>query len=145
MKLSDIRPLTEASYKGNIGMMEMFKFYQVATTEQKQKMKSLIEAGKQEEAWEFLQQVTGVKLKEAAPAIECFRAAINEVRVGELIPLAGTNYRSTTMVPAGKAAKAEFGVVGVSLGIKDPKGPTSKSVFGMPKYKTINGKTQGVK
>lgn len=57
--------LDEASYEGNIGMMEMFKFYQVATSEQKSKMKSLLAGGKHAEAWEFLQQVTGVKLQPA--------------------------------------------------------------------------------
>ena len=54
--------LVEASYKGNVGMMEMFKFYQVATPAQKIKMKELLEAGKQQEAWDFMQEVTGVKL-----------------------------------------------------------------------------------
>ena len=55
----------EASYSGNIGMMEMFKFYQVATSEQKSKMKELITSGKQAEAWEFLQKVTGMELQPA--------------------------------------------------------------------------------
>lgn len=54
--------LTEASYKGNLGMMEMFKFYQIATPEQKAKMRDLLFHNKQDEAWEFLQQVTRVKL-----------------------------------------------------------------------------------
>lgn len=58
--------LAEASYEGNIGMMEMFKFYQKATTEEKAKMKSLINAGKTDEAWELLQHVTGVKLHSPA-------------------------------------------------------------------------------
>ena len=60
MKLSDI---TEAEYPGNIGMMEMFKFYEKATIEQKNKMKALISGKKMKEAWEFLQQVTGMKLQ----------------------------------------------------------------------------------
>jgi hypothetical protein len=55
--------LLEASYEGNLGMMEMFKFYEVATPEQKQQMKSLLQNEKQEDAWELLQQVTKVKLK----------------------------------------------------------------------------------
>lgn len=53
----------EAKYKGNIGMMEMAKFFQVATPEQKAELKRLIAAGKQEEAWEFLQKVTGMELE----------------------------------------------------------------------------------
>lgn len=54
--------LVELKYVGNIGMMEMFKFHQIATPEQKAKMKQLIASEKQDEAWEFLQSVTGVKL-----------------------------------------------------------------------------------
>lgn len=57
-----VRDLIEASYKGNLGMMEMFKFYQVATPEQKTQMKALLAAHRQEKAWELLQTVTGVKL-----------------------------------------------------------------------------------
>lgn len=65
MNFKHFLSLAEASYEGNIGMMEMFKFYQKATTEEKAKMKSLIHAGKTDEAWELLQQVTGVKLHSA--------------------------------------------------------------------------------
>lgn len=63
MKLQELKPLDEASYPGNLGMMEMFKFYQKATDKEKQKMKKLIAANKLKEAWDFLQEVTGVKLK----------------------------------------------------------------------------------
>jgi hypothetical protein len=62
MKLNELKPLDEASYPGNLGMMEMFKFYQVATEDQKKKMKSLIAHNKIKDAWELLQTVTGVKL-----------------------------------------------------------------------------------
>lgn len=55
--------LFEAKYAGNIGMMEMAKFFQVATAEEKAKLKQLIAAGKQEEAWKFLQQVTKMELE----------------------------------------------------------------------------------
>lgn len=60
--------LHEASYEGNIGMMEMFKFYQIATPEQKTQMKKLIFDKKTEAAWELLQKVTGVKLHSPEPA-----------------------------------------------------------------------------
>lgn len=66
MRLQDIKKLDEASYPGNIGMMEMFKFYQKATADQKAKMKKLLDGKHFDEAWEFLQQVTGVKLQPAA-------------------------------------------------------------------------------
>jgi hypothetical protein len=52
----------EAKYMGNIGMMEMFKFYEIASSEQKAKMKELLFNKNEEEAWKFLQQVTGMKL-----------------------------------------------------------------------------------
>lgn len=55
----------EASYRGNTGMMEMFKFYQVATPERKKYMKELIMAGQQEEAWKLLQKVTNSELEAA--------------------------------------------------------------------------------
>lgn len=54
--------LTEASYRGNIGVMEMFKFYNVATDEQKAKMKQLIADKNNDEAWALLQNVLKVKL-----------------------------------------------------------------------------------
>lgn len=62
MRLQDFRPIDEASYPGNLGMMEMFKFYQVATPEEKARMKKLIADKLTDEAWKLLQQVTGVKL-----------------------------------------------------------------------------------
>lgn len=52
----------EASYKGNLGMMEMMKFFKVATPEEKELMKRLIAQGDQESAWKLLQQVTDTEL-----------------------------------------------------------------------------------
>lgn len=65
------------------------------------------------------------------------------MKVGELIPLTGTKFKTKASVPAGKAAKAEFGVLGIEVSIDQPVGDTSKSAFPMPKYKTIPGKKQG--
>lgn len=64
MKFSEYLIVCEASYKGNIGMIEMFKFYQVATAVQKAEMKEFIETKVFDKAWELLQTVTGVKLHE---------------------------------------------------------------------------------
>jgi pyrimidine deaminase RibD-like protein len=50
------------TYKKPIGMMEMYKFMQIATEEQKAELKKLINSGKQAEAWTLLQQVTNSKL-----------------------------------------------------------------------------------
>ncbi len=57
--------LHEAAYRGNLGMMEMFKFHQIATPEEKAKMRELLAAGKQEEAWELLKAVTHTDLQPA--------------------------------------------------------------------------------
>jgi len=64
MKLEEL-VILEAAYKGNIGMMEMFKFYQKANASEKARMKQLIDAKKFDDAWEFLQEVTGMKLETA--------------------------------------------------------------------------------
>ena len=53
----------EASYPGNLGAMEMFKFKQMASPKLWDLMKSLIAAGKDEEAWQLLQKVTKTKLQ----------------------------------------------------------------------------------
>jgi hypothetical protein len=54
--------MSEASYKGNIGAMEMMKFFQVATPDEKQKLKKLIADKNQSAAWKMIQDVTGMKL-----------------------------------------------------------------------------------
>ena len=54
--------LNEASYPGNIGIMELIKFKQKANDEQKKKFDSHVKNKKHEEAWKLVQHVTGVKL-----------------------------------------------------------------------------------
>jgi hypothetical protein len=64
MKLKELTtPLNEASYHGNIGMVEMFKFYEIADQKQKELMKKLLDKKHFDTAWKFLQKVTGVKLQ----------------------------------------------------------------------------------
>lgn len=62
MKISEVAKIDEIRYPGNVGVMEMVKFYQVATEEQKILMKKLIAENRTEEAWQLLQQVSGTKL-----------------------------------------------------------------------------------
>jgi len=62
MQLNAATRLLGESYPGNLGMMEMVKFYKVATPEQKQVMKSHLDRKELTQAWELLQNVTGVKL-----------------------------------------------------------------------------------
>lgn len=54
--------LEEASYPGNIGIMELIKFNQVATDAEKKHLKHLISTKKAKEAWKLVQDKLGVQL-----------------------------------------------------------------------------------
>lgn len=54
--------IDEAAYVGNIGAMEMFKFYQKANDQQKKKLAELIKKKDTKSVWRHVQSVTGVKL-----------------------------------------------------------------------------------
>ena len=54
--------ITEAGYVGNIGIMELVKFQQKASPEQKKMLQSLINNKKAKDAWKLVQDVTGMKL-----------------------------------------------------------------------------------
>jgi len=51
-----------AAYPGNLGAMEMFKFYREATPEEEKQMDRFLSLHKFREAWELLKKVTGVAL-----------------------------------------------------------------------------------
>ncbi len=53
----------EASYPGNIGMMELHKFFSKATDFEKKLLKDLIEKKDFSRAWALIQGLTGVKLQ----------------------------------------------------------------------------------
>jgi hypothetical protein len=53
----------EAAYEGNIGIMEVNKFFQIATPEQKKLFKQLLAVDRTKDAWRLVQDVTNVKLK----------------------------------------------------------------------------------
>jgi len=55
--------IDEASYEGNIGAMEVAKFFQKATDEEKRTFKELLNKKKLGLAWHLIQKVTGVKLQ----------------------------------------------------------------------------------
>ena len=59
---SSMKKIQEASYAGNIGMMEVMKFHQKATPEQKKEFKSHMANNKHGDAWKLIQDVSGVKL-----------------------------------------------------------------------------------
>jgi hypothetical protein len=54
--------ISEAAYEGNIGMMEVMKFHQKATDEQKKKFKEHLANKNHKEAWKMIQHVSGTKL-----------------------------------------------------------------------------------
>lgn len=62
-----------------------------------------------------------------------------------LKPIVGTDFKSKASVPAGKSRTAYLGTVGITMGIAQPTGDTSRATPPMPKYKTIPGHIQGVK
>lgn len=55
--------MDEASYRGNIGFMEMAKFFRIATDEQKETFKHLVTQGQKTLAWQLVQDTVGVKLQ----------------------------------------------------------------------------------
>jgi len=62
-RIANEASLNELTYKKNIGAMETFKFYSVATPEQKAELKRLLAKKKYRLAWDLVQQVTGTKLQ----------------------------------------------------------------------------------
>jgi len=73
MKTVNLREsIEEASYEGNIGAMETFKFYQQATPKQKITLKQLLADGDYTQAWQLIQQVTDTRLvgREFAESVE---------------------------------------------------------------------------
>jgi len=57
-----LKDLKEASYPGNIGAMEVMKFYQQASNEQRGMLDQLLQQKDYENAWELIQQVTDTRL-----------------------------------------------------------------------------------
>lgn len=53
----------EAAYDGNIGMMELAKFYMKATPAEKTQLQDHIKNKRFKEAWKMVEKITGVKLK----------------------------------------------------------------------------------
>ncbi len=52
-----------AVYAGNLGFVELIKFYEVASERDTKRMQFLLETDKLKQAWELLKRVTGVRLK----------------------------------------------------------------------------------
>jgi len=75
----------EASYVGNIGMMELMKFHQKANAEQKKKLQQHIKNKEGSKAWDHIQQVTNVKLHKS----------VKEEAKPDILPVAGAGQWGT--------------------------------------------------
>lgn len=64
INFAEYKELNEASYAGNIGIMELIKFYTKAkdNPEKVTLVKTLIKQGKNNQAWDEIEKFTGVKL-----------------------------------------------------------------------------------
>lgn len=71
--------LCEAAYAGNIGIMELIKFKQKASSEQKKKFDDHVKNKRNKEAWKMVQDVTGVKLHKS----------VNEEIKSDILPKSG--------------------------------------------------------
>jgi hypothetical protein len=58
----DDEDMNEAAYAGNLGFMEIAKFYQKATDEEKKKLQELISNKQEKQAWKMVQNKVGIKL-----------------------------------------------------------------------------------
>lgn len=66
ISFTEFRILSEAAYKGNIGVMEVIKFRRNATPEQIKQFHGHIQNNEHDKAWKLVQNVTGVKLNKTA-------------------------------------------------------------------------------
>ena len=112
---------TAATYDGNLGMAEMFKFYKVADPKQTKTMDRLLDSNKTKAAWELLKQVTGVKLRD----IPGLRLAKTNAKVVE-VP---NTFHAIDLQPP-KAKRSEFpfeGYIdfqGLKIDVENVKGGT---------------------
>ena len=75
--------VTEAAYTGNIGIMELAKFFDIATLEEKTLFKQLMNIDEKNKAWKLIQKVTGVKLQGKEFAEQRARPSVVEDQVYE--------------------------------------------------------------
>jgi predicted chitinase len=81
----------EASYPGNIGMIELAKFFSTANEQQKILFKQLLERGKRGLAWKLIQDVVGVKLQgREFQTDEGWRDTLAGLALGAGVALGGT-------------------------------------------------------
>jgi len=99
--------VAEASYPGNIGMMEVAKFFNMATPKEKIKFERLMNMGEKSKAWQLIQQVTGVKLQ----GKEFDLVAEHIVKHGSQFRLLSKKGKNLGTFPSHKAAAKHEGEV----------------------------------
>ena len=80
--------IDEAAYVGNIGAMEMFRFYQKATADQKKKLQQHIKNKDAKSAWKHVQDVTGTKLHKS----------VSEAMKPDILPVSGGGQEGTNIL-----------------------------------------------
>lgn len=80
-----LNELNEAAYVGNIGVMELVKFYEKASQKQRDMLKSFIKNKNNKEAWKLVQDVTGVKLHKS----------VSEEKNPDILPKSGAGQDGT--------------------------------------------------
>jgi hypothetical protein len=137
----------EASYAGNIGAMEVAKFYQVATDEQKRALKDLINREKRDLAWALIQKVTGVKLQgKEFQTDEGWKDTLAGIGLAGAIGLGGiggmaakqalTSPDNSAQQSSGQSVSGKIGAAKKELKI-DKNAVPKKSVTGSPHEKFL--------
>jgi hypothetical protein len=67
MGIEESMNLKELIFHNNAGVMEVFRFFEEATNEQKTEFDSLINAGNQQAAWSLIEKVLSVKFQGDGP------------------------------------------------------------------------------
>lgn len=78
--------ILEASYQGNVGIMELVKFHQKANDEQKKQLKDHMQNNRHELAWKLVQDVTKTKLHSSV---------MGEQTSPDILPKAGAGQEGT--------------------------------------------------
>lgn len=68
----------EAAYPGNMGVMEIFRFYQIASPNQKNDLERFIDRDDYKSAWALVQKVTKTKLM--GPQFENFKYLVSTLK-----------------------------------------------------------------
>ena len=99
--------VAEASYPGNIGMMEVARFFNMATPKEKIEFERLMNMGEKNKAWQLIQKVTGVKLQ----GKEFDLVAEHIVKHGSQFRLLSKKGKNLGTFPSHKAAAKHEGEV----------------------------------